>query len=1160
MRRSLLLRLVAGTVACVSSGAFAAPAFEVSPHEVRVSAGILERVIDLRDGNVSTTRLRVNDRELLAGPAAELSFTVTRAEPDAGPKGLKPGEGGSIDSAKTFRPGQHVEPGTFDDATLGQTTRWVEPIRVQARQWADRFTLASPEVSTLSPDVSRLTVRARARSMGVPPMSRTGILPVAGPDIHGRDAHATHGQDARATSPAGGESALDGLALTVIYEVYRDEPVVRKWVEIANEGSVWRKIEQLTIDDFALAPSISERLPLTPAGYGVGTSMIGFTSADGTFGVIAANEIPSGLRTIAETGALGYHPARFEWVLGPGEKFVSEPVFLYAFSGPVEQALSARSTPLDRTVEGPFQRFLSRRIGIVGEKFPCDAPQWLTWANFGPNLNDALIRAQAERAARAGFVQFLIDDGWQRDRLGTEPDGVKFPDFAATADYIRSRGLELGLWLSCFRDANSPDRKAMPDARSLPIVTRLSGIAMSFTTPWREFYAQDLARLHERYGAAYFKQDFSNILYGDLAENHPNRTRKESLLRGLRGLLEAQDRLRTLAPEVMNELTHEIYWDTPGAPCDLAALQHAARYHVSPNACRGIVPRPKPGQKAPAVDPRKLRAELLAACYQARQIFYSHRGLPLYCLEFYGAATEDHQGSLTPAVQDRQVVSWLLGAPLVFSGDLSTLSAEHLAHYQKRFALVNRLHQSWDIYHHFQFSGVPAPNDDDWHWWGKLNNEEGCGAVVVVRGSGGAERRAINIPWVKSDRTYEVIASFGERRLGTFTGRQLQSEGVEVFLPAYGQEILELTPAGRAESAIPDVHVVHLPDGALVPDVMMDGTGVLHMVYGLGDHAWYVRSADNGATFSAPVRVNTEGKVTLKMGERGPKLTLGKSGSIHVVWGDQWSPGVKVYPRYSRSLDGGQTFEPPRALASLFGIDGLTMAADREGNVVVFFHHVTPGQPLEVPQAHHLYLARSTDNGATFGAEERLKIQGMDDLACSMCMMRARITADGNVNLALRVANDNLRDFFLLRSPKRENAFTPLRVNEDRWELTTCPMCGPELTLDPAGRMLCAFMSRHRVYWSALDEGRFTLHVATPAHENDEIYPAAFGDGKGHVLMVWQVGPMAVGRQATVKWALYGNDGSFTGKQGTIGVSTSGTKATAFVGTDGTFYIVTTAK
>jgi hypothetical protein len=795
--KPMLLLLVPGTLACASPGAIAAQPFEISDREVRISAGVLERVIDLVNGNMSTTHLRVGGQELLAGPASELSVTVTRAEPNARPKGLKPGEGGSIDSVKTFRPGQHVDPGTFDDASLGQTTRWVEPIRIRASQWAEIFTAATPEVSAPSLDVSRLTLRARARSMGVPPMKDTGKMPVLLSSARKDSALAadvSRGGRPRFGGGAPAAPGVDGLVVTVVYEVYRDEPVVRKWVEIANEGSIWRKIEQLTIDDFAVAASISERVPLTPAGYGAQPSMIGFTSSDGTFGVIAASEIPSALRTIADNGAMGYHPAMFEWVLAPGERFVSEPVFLYAFSGLVEQTISARSTPLDRTVEGPFQHFLSQRIGIVGERLPCDAPQWLTWANFGPDLNDAMIRQQADLAARAGFVQFLMDDGWQRDRLGTEPDRVKFPDFATTADYVRSRGLKLGLWLSCFRDANSPDLKAWPDARSLPVVTRLGGTAMSFTTLWREFYTQDLARLHQRYGAAYFKQDFSNVLYGDLADGHPNRTRKESLLRGLRGLLEAQDRLRTLAPDVMNEMTHEIYWDTPGAPCDLAALKHAARYHVSPNACRGIVPRPRPGQaNVPAVDPQKLRAELIGACYQARQIFYSHRGLPLYCLEFYGAATEDHQGSLTPEVQDRQVVSWLLGAPLVFSGDLSTLSAQHLAHYQKRFALVNRLHQSWDIYRHFEFSGVPAPNDDDWHWWGKLN-DEGCGAVVVVRGSGGAERRAINIPWVKPDRRYALASLFSEQRLGTFTGRQLQSAGVEVTLPVYGQEILELAP------------------------------------------------------------------------------------------------------------------------------------------------------------------------------------------------------------------------------------------------------------------------------------------------------------------------------------------------------------------------------
>jgi hypothetical protein len=342
---------------------------------------------------------------------------------------------------------------------------------------------------------------------------------------------------------------------------------------------------------------------------------------------------------------------------------------------------------------------------------------------------------------------------------------------------------------------------------------------------------------------------------------------------------------------------------------------------------------------------------------------------------------------------------------------------------------------------------------------------------------------------------------------------------------------------------------------------MMDADGVLHMVYGLGDNALYVRSKDNGGTFSSPVKVNSSGKVCLTMGERGPKLALGRDGSIHVVWGDRWSPGAKCYVRYARSIDGGKSFEGAKQISPMPGVDGPTIAADGEGNVLVFWHVFDPPQQ-EVPNGHWMYLSRSTDNGATFAAAERVKVSGIKDLACSMCSMRARIGRDGNVYLVFRSAENNIRDFYVLRSPKSENRFTPIRVNQDNWELKECPMCGPELALDQEGQAVCAFMSRHRVYWAVLAGGdsAFKLHVATPAHEEDEIYPTAVANRKGEVLFLWQVGPMSVTGKATVKWAIYRRDGTLTGQQGTVGVSFSGTKATAFVGTDDNFRIVTTAK
>ena len=86
---------------------------------------------------------------------------------------------------------------------------------------------------------------------------------------------------------------------------------------------------------------------------------------------------------------------------------------------------------------------------------------------------------------------------------------------------------------------------------------------------------------------SYFKQDFTNIMYGDLAEGHESRTRKESLLRGLRVLLAAQAALRQAAPEDVNEINHEIYWGTPVLPADLAVLKDTARFHIPPNEAVG---------------------------------------------------------------------------------------------------------------------------------------------------------------------------------------------------------------------------------------------------------------------------------------------------------------------------------------------------------------------------------------------------------------------------------------------------------------------------------------------------------------------------------------------------------------------------------------------
>ncbi len=118
----------------------------------------------------------------------------------------------------------------------------------------------------------------------------------------------------------------------------------------------------------------------------------------------------------------------------------------------------------------------------------------------------------------------------------------------------------------------------------------------------------------------------------------------------------------------------------------------------------------------------------------------------------------------------------------------------------------------------------------------------------------------------------------------------------------------------------------------LVPDVAVDAAGAVHLVYGTSQkQAFYQRSVDDGATWSAPLRLNDAQNVTTTMGERGPKLSVPSPNIVYVVWLDLWFPGAQTFARMVCSTDGGATFNAPVAISEHWGIDGVTLAANAQG-------------------------------------------------------------------------------------------------------------------------------------------------------------------------------------------------------------------------------------
>jgi hypothetical protein len=351
-----------------------------------------------------------------------------------------------------------------------------------------------------------------------------------------------------------------------------------------------------------------------------------------------------------------------------------------------------------------------------------------------------------------------------------------------------------------------------------------------------------------------------------------------------------------------------------------------------------------------------------------------------------------------------------------------------------------------------------------------------------------------------------------------------------------------------------EVRTIRAPNSGQVPDVAVDAQGTLHMTYGVGQggNAFHVQSGDGGKTFTKPVQLNRRADTVTTGMERGPRIALGKDGVIHVVWHGYYKRGGGMW--YTRSADGGKSFEPERRLEDPpYGLDNAALAADADGNVFVLWTGGFPGTTKD-PESEisaPIILVRSTDNGKTFSKNELLKSDHpASSHACGCCRLEARIGGDANLYVAFRGGYKGMRDPWLLVGKKSENNFKCLRVHEDKWQ-TGCPMQGMPLRVDARGRVLFSWMSRDRAYWTISDDNK-KFRDPIPAPEpgkGAQAFPMAVQNAQGKVLLVWA-------QNGEVRWAVYAADGKLTAQRGTAGKQVEQNKPTAFVGGDGHFYVV----
>ena len=379
---------------------------------------------------------------------------------------------------------------------------------------------------------------------------------------------------------------------------------------------------------------------------------------------------------------------------------------------------------------------------------------------------------------------------------------------------------------------------------------------------------------------------------------------------------------------------------------------------------------------------------------------------------------------------------------------------------------------------------------------------------------------------------------------------------------------LLLSTAALAET--PTVTALRVPDSGIHPQVTADDSGTIHLVYFKGDAAhgdlFYVRSTNNGETFSKPIRVNSQiGSVLVTGTVRGPQIAVGKGRRPHVIWMGSTTATARVPGTgghgtpllYTRLDDSGSKFEPERnVIATHVGLDGgLSIAADNAGNVYAVWHAPEIGKDDEA--SRRVWVSRSMDDGEHFAPE--VAANSASTGACGCCGIRAFCDRDGALYVSYRSAREMVnRDMYLLTSRDYGKTFHSIKL--DDMKMGMCVMSTTAIAAAPmqSGKVLAAWETMSRVFFATINPASDTPVRPLPALNEDKMskHPALAANASGQILLTWTEGT-GWQKGGSVAWQVFdSSQRPLPGATGHAAGLEPWSVSAAFVKSDGSFVIL----
>jgi hypothetical protein len=331
-------------------------------------------------------------------------------------------------------------------------------------------------------------------------------------------------------------------------------------------------------------------------------------------------------------------------------------------------------------------------------------------------------------------------------------------------------------------------------------------------------------------------------------------------------------------------------------------------------------------------------------------------------------------------------------------------------------------------------------------------------------------------------------------------------------------------------------------ENSLAISVAFDAQGSLWRVFEKNGLILVDSSRDLGKTYSSSVQITSSKQKIDSEGEARPKIAIGPEGNIYLTWTEALKKPFTGYIWFSRSINGGKSFEMPTIVHSdraeiTHRFDSLNIS--KSGKITVTWVDkrdlIAAKSAGKRYEGAAIYYAISTNQGASFAPELKLA-----DSSCECCRIALTNKPDATVVAMWRhVFEGGERDHMMAEIPAQPNQKPDLkRATFGRWKIDGCPHHGAALATGGEGKDWWGY---HMAWFdggnddSGKDANLFYARmdgeawVSSPPkkfgkHSNQAGHPALLSIGE-NVWLVWrEIENKNIAKQNVIK-GMFSDDG-----------------------------------